>query len=160
MRCRRMSTSNRTPSAPLFVIPPDMALSACAPRFVIPSKPAQAFSAGASRLFIPSLPAAGRLGEGSAFACAPPNPAPGTLPPAHSDVSHSTHGARVLLVFPIKSLKILLSGRTVVRTNPELLKPVFSRNARRPRLAFPRISWRTRLFGKPSRICSSSWRSL
>jgi hypothetical protein len=142
MRCLQMSTASRPHSAPLFVIPPDPVLSACDRKFVIPSLPA--FRRTAAKLVILSKPASGRSSEGSAFACAPPNLSLGALHFAHSNVSHSTHGATVLLVFPIKSLKILLSGSTVVRTKPDFFKSNFSRNARRPRLAFPRVSRRTR----------------
>jgi len=118
----------------------------------------QMSTAGRTRrapLFVISgLPAAGRRCEGSALLRL--DLPPGTFRSRRLPVSHSTHGARVLLVFPTKSLKILLSGGTVSDTNFSKI----SRNARRPRLAFPRVSRRTRLLCKPSRICSSSWRSL
>jgi hypothetical protein len=116
----------------------------------------------APKFVIPSKSAAGKCSEGSAFACFPPNVSLGALHLAHSRVSHSTHGATVLLVFPTKSLKLLLSGSTVVRINPEFFKSNFSRNARRPRLAFSRAPRYTRLFCKSSRISFSSlgWRSL
>ena len=145
MRCLQMSTASRPHSAPLFVIP---------------SRPA--FRCTAAKLVIPSKPPSGRSSEGSAFAGPPPNLSLGVLHLAHSKVSHSTHGATVLLVFPIKSLKILLCGSIVLRTNPEFFKSNFSCNAGRPCLAFPWVSRRTRLFRKPSRksFRSSSWRSL
>src|SRR5262245_9875353 len=84
---------------------------------------------------ISSVPAAGRRRERSACGFIRLDLPHGTFHFQRLKVSHSTHGATVLLVFPTKSLKILLSGRTVVRTNPELLRPDFSRNARRPHLA-------------------------
>jgi hypothetical protein len=77
-------------------------------------------------------------------------------------VSPSTHGAKVILVFPTKSLKIRTSGHRVSATYFSRNSRNFSFNARRNRLAFPRVLRPTRLNCKSFRtsFSSSSWRSL
>jgi len=70
----------------------------------------------------------------------------------------STPKATVLLVFPTKSLRMRVPGSRVSATSFNQ----FSLNARRPRLAFSKVSRRKRLFRKASRksFSSSRWRSL
>ena len=142
--CLRMSTFSRPHNAPLFVVP---SLSAPLAR---------------TRASAVLLSLSRRKTENGPCATCHRSYSPQQVLLPVRPFSHSTHGPRVLLVFPEKSLKIVLSGRTVVQTNSKLYKATFSRNARRPRLAFPRASRRLRLFCKPSRksFCSSSWRSL
>jgi len=132
MRCLRMSTSSRTHSEALFVIPPAQGFAGCASDRRLRS----------SR-------------KGSAFALPPPKLSPATLHPERFNLCtvvpfsfcSSTHGATVLLVSPKKSLKILSSGRTVLPT----LSLEISSRAPSPCRAFCRSGIRK---------SSSRWRSL